>query len=210
MALIRRQKLLDREVNRRDARLFIIATEDEETEPKYFETFTSPRVKVEVLASQGGRSSPEFVLQRLAEMTRRYALDAADELWLVLDVDQRQTRTLAQVCAAARRESFQVAISNPCFEVWLCRHFPACTEEEIALAATGRNAGDKLKRLWRRYLPPSATQIERTHLRSQARVACRRARESDDGDISAEHPWPVAPGTRVYELVENLLAALDE
>jgi hypothetical protein len=46
---INRTKLLDRQHDRRDARLFIIATEGAVTEKKYFQMFGNSRIKVEVL-----------------------------------------------------------------------------------------------------------------------------------------------------------------
>jgi hypothetical protein len=66
MGKINRTKLLDRQQDRRDAKLFIVATEGKETEKQYFRMFNSTRLKVEILATtEDGKSSPEYVLDRL-------------------------------------------------------------------------------------------------------------------------------------------------
>ena len=48
----------------RDDRLFVVATEDMHAPERYFDLFQNPRIKVRVLPTQGGLSSPEHVLER--------------------------------------------------------------------------------------------------------------------------------------------------
>lgn len=214
MKLTSRQKLRNRDTNTRDAKAFVIATEGAETERKYFEAFNvvrpfeRSRVSVKVLPPLNDRSAPQHVLQRLREFVNGQKLDPRDEIWLVIDVDTWEEHTLAKVCAAAKRLRFNVSVSHPCFEVWLCFHFQHCDDEIILQHTLGRDAPQKLKKLWRSHLPKSATQIELTVLRPLATIACQRARNYDHGDIDAAHPWPAAPGTRVYQLVERILKML--
>ena len=64
---IKRTKLINRAVNVRDARLYVVATEGEETEAQYLELFGSSRVRVVTLATRGdGCSAPRHVLDRLS------------------------------------------------------------------------------------------------------------------------------------------------
>lgn len=220
MALTRRSKLLDRTTNRLDAKAFVIATEGAETERAYFEAFNPPPVhrmpfepspiQVKVLPPLAHRSAPQHVLAQVHKFVKKQRLDPRDEIWLGVDVDNWQPRTLAKVCAAATRSRFGVVVSNPCIEVWHCYHFSSCHDADIHQEAHTKEAGQNLKRLWRRHLPPSATRIERTLLRPLARTACERARLADKGDIAPDHPWPAAPGTRLYVLTVKLLDALAE
>ena len=216
MGLISRQKLLDRDINTRDAMLFVIATEGAATEKDYFEAFNVPRpfsrsrVRVAVIPPLDNRSAPQHVLQHIQDFLKQQKLDARDEVWIVLDVDAWPEHALAKVCAAAKKVGIQVAVSHPCFEVWLCLHFESCGDDDIKKIAVGRDAAQKLKRLWRRHLPRNATQIERTVLHPFTKEACRRARVTDSGDLDAAHPWPAAPGTRVYRLVERIEELLSE
>jgi hypothetical protein len=65
---IPRTKLLDRQANYRDARLFIVATEGKETDKQYFEAFKGAAIKVVVLPTgEDNRSDPKCVLKRLQE-----------------------------------------------------------------------------------------------------------------------------------------------
>lgn len=216
MALTSRQKLLDRNANTRDAKIFIIATEGAETEKKYFETFNTTRpfersrVRVQILPPQQDRSAPQHTLKQLESYLQTQDLDSRDEVWLVLDVDTWPEHTLAKVCATAKRKGFDVAVSHPCFEVWYCLHFAECDYETLSQHAQGRDGAQKLKRLWRGYLPPSATKIELAVLRPKTPDACRRARDIDKGDIDAARPWPPSPGTRIYQLVESILKMLED
>lgn len=99
MAKIKRTKLLDREHDRRDTKLFIVATEGKETEKQYFGMFKSTRIKVEILATtEDGKSAPEYVLERLDKFKERYDLSNDDMLWLVSDVDRWRDKKLSSFC----------------------------------------------------------------------------------------------------------------
>jgi hypothetical protein len=49
-----------------------------------------------------------------------------DEIWLVFDRDKVPLSTLQQVLKEAQAEGFNVAFSNPKFELWLLLHDQAC------------------------------------------------------------------------------------
>ena len=80
MGKIKRTKLLDRKYDRRDVKLFIVATEGKETEKQYFGMFKSTRIKVEILATPDGKSSPEYVLKRLDIFKKQYDINEDDML----------------------------------------------------------------------------------------------------------------------------------
>ena len=131
MGKIKRTKLLEREHDWRDTKLFIVATEGKETEKQYFRMFNSTRIKVEILATtEDGKSSPEYVLERLDIFKKQYDLNEDDMLWLVSDVDRWGDKKLSDVCSQARQRGYNLAISNPCFEVWLTLHFENINTED--------------------------------------------------------------------------------
>lgn len=108
----------------RDASLFVIATEGEKTEAQYFSIFNSERVRVEILPTgPDGRSAPKHVLERLVKFQDQHALEAMDELWLVVDVDRQRPQFLDEVTRDAQAGGYRVAVSHPCFELWLLLHF---------------------------------------------------------------------------------------
>ena len=121
---ISRRGLLPRPAYVRDAGLFVVATEGEKTEAQYFSLFHSERVRVEVLPTgPDGLSAPKYVLERLVKYEERYALEEDDELWLVVDVDRQRDQFLDEVTRDAQHSGYHVAVSHPCFELWLLLHF---------------------------------------------------------------------------------------
>lgn len=60
-------------------------------------------------------------LVEYAEEQRRLAGDEFDEVWCVFDVDEFQD--VPRAMRDARAAGVEVAVSNPCFELWLILHF---------------------------------------------------------------------------------------
>ena len=122
---------------KRDYRLFAIACEGSVRERDYFECFEvlSSRISVDLIADidedgnvvVSSNSSPDHVLQRAQVYANNTDLIEDDQMWIVVDVDkwpEKQLSILAQECHS---RGWNLAISNPCFEVWLCYHM----EEDI-------------------------------------------------------------------------------
>lgn len=199
MAKIKRTKLLDRQQDRRDAKLFIVATEGKETEKQYFRIFNSSRIKVEILATtEDGKSSPEYVLERLDIFKERYDLDEDDMLWLVSDVDRWGAKKLSSVCSQARQKGYNLAISNPCFEVWLTLHF----EELNTQDRTCDNFKARLRTILGSY---NGSNLDISAYKQNIENAVNRAKNLHQ--ISRQD-WPPTLGTHVYRLVEILLESL--
>lgn len=220
MIMTSRTALINRKTNTRDPKIYVIVPEGAATERAYFEAFVpapaarapfkpSP-VVVKVLPPLDHHSSPRDLLKTVRAFVREQKLDLRDEVWLVFDVDRWPLQALAKVCGAARRGGFRVAVSNPCFEVWLCLHLAACRDEAIAHAAqnhgVGRSPGRNLKNLLRETLGSyNEARPDPAAFHPHLERAIERARARDD---PAQQHWPPAAGSRVYELVESLMAAL--
>ena len=189
-----RKKLIDRNVNVRDAKLCIIATEGEKTEKQYFALFQNPKIKVKILSTEGGLSAPNHVLERLDQFKANYNLGPEDSLWLIFDADRNRVAKLSDICQQATQKGFQLAVSNPCFEFWLLLHhfeaedFTDCKAVEAAL----------------KYRMGS---YNKTNLRTELYKplladAVRRAKALH---TNTEERWPEPFGTHVYKVVETLL-----
>ncbi|MFL6074029.1 MAG: RloB family protein [Mycobacteriales bacterium] len=93
------------------------------TEPAYLEGLKSwarnPAVRVRV-KPRGG--SPQQLVQYAIEVLRRER-ENFDEAWCVFDVDDFD---IAEAVAHARRAGIELAVSNPCFELWLLLHHGMC------------------------------------------------------------------------------------
>lgn len=193
----RRRRPLDRsQEHLRDTQLVIIAAEGRQTEHDYFAMFRSTRIQVKVLsADDQNRSAPEYVLERLRAFRERYQLGAGDSLWLMLDVDRWGSGKLAAVAREAKSVGFGLAISNPCFEVWLLYHLTAdirdtnrCRDIEQELRRATGHGYNKSKLKPERFEP---------HLRA----ALERAEAKDP---SPRGRWPDRLGSHVYRVIRSL------
>jgi hypothetical protein len=198
MGKIDRKRLLPRQHNWRESKLFIIAVEGEVTEKEYFSIFQSTRVQVKVLHTTDGESAPDYVFDRLAEFNKKYDLDEDDELWLVFDVDRWGSEKLSRICREARQKNYKLAISNPCFEVWLCLHFQPLDRRDKTCK--------HFKARWRGLFAASGgneSDIEVYKSNIQNAIALSKASTQSDQEY-----WPSSIGTHVYKLAESILVSM--
>jgi hypothetical protein len=192
----------------RDDRAFVVATEDTYAPAQYFDAIREPRVIIKVLGSDGPLSAPQHVVERLKE-AKRVAVAAGDllrgdEFWVLLDTDHwvkpNHIAGLQQALLEARQAGFLIAISNPCFELWLLLHH----EDVPPGSVFGRCAevGKKLRARLGRYNKcgvcvedfPAATIDD----------AIRRARALEANPDQPTGYWPEKAGTRVFQLLEAI------
>lgn len=182
--------------------LILVVCEGEVTEPAYIEGFrlahgaTTVRVRV---VSPGG--DPRALVERAAELRdeARGRADregddnlAYDEVWCVFDVDAHAR--LPEARRIAKREAVQLAVSNPCFELWLILHFA-----EQAAHLHPRRAGQLLQK----HLPGYAKRIRFDDLAGGYEEATRRAIALDRRHADARTDG-ANPSTGVYRLTERI------
>jgi hypothetical protein len=195
--------------NYRDDRFFIIASEDTDAPLQYFENLQLPRVKVFVIPTpkNSGLSSPAHVLERLkkafASARGRNEVQEHDEFWLLLDTDHRFKGThLPSTLSAlreARQNNFGIAVSNPCFELWLLLHHADVSLDDSLLSC--KNIEARIRDLLGSYNKTSIKAFD--FPRSNIDRAIERARALDS---SNNINWPSIMGTHVYILMERILS----
>ncbi len=109
--------------------LILIICEGRETEPNYFRGLRDGEVvrqhfRIVVQKGKGG-SCLAVVQLAIAEKEKAAARgENFDEIWCVFDVESVAPREPAsQARTLAAKHEIQLALSNPCFEVWLLAHF---------------------------------------------------------------------------------------
>jgi hypothetical protein len=132
-----RQKAVGRPLKRRVAtrrprKTLLIFCEGERTEPEYLNALKrQPSVRdvaavdLRVETGQGG-SVPRTLVSLAADAHSRAVDEEAeiDEFWCVFDVEwPRNHPGLKDAIEQARQNDIQLAVSNPCFELWLILHF---------------------------------------------------------------------------------------
>ena len=177
-------------------KLFVLAVEGRKTEKEYFALFMQKGsvVKVECLPS-GNNSSPKKVLRRMEVRLRSEALESSDEAWLVVDRDKWPDEQVLLLHAWTNKAAnYSLALSNPKFEYWLLLHF-----EDGQGVVTARDCDERLKK----YLPDYDKGIDsQKFTRLRIDQAIQHAAARDEGGT-----WPSKPGSTVYRLVQNILAA---
>ena len=202
----------------RDARLIVIASEGKDTERIYFKAlakeYTNPRVHVHILersVDEQNNSSPEYVLKQLNDYKSQYELEADDELWLVIDKDRWTEAMLSHIATECSQEvAMHMALSNPCFELWLLLHIEDATslipEEQMLWMENRRkskNADPYLKvRLRQKIGSYNESSYDTLSLIAHVEDAIERARALDKNPADR---WPQTLGTRVYLLAESIM-----
>lgn len=178
----------------RDASLFVIACEGAVREKEYFSHLgeLTSRIRVKVLDNKDGNSAPRWVLDAAARYVDEFRLEDSDQLWFVMDVDhwpESQLRAIHDECGI--RPNWFMALSNPCFEVWLYLHVDdikncdAKTCQELKSALAEKVPGGYSKR---KFIPL----IRDAHNRSEA---------LDQGDT---HFVPGSMKTKLYLLTSQI------
>jgi hypothetical protein len=178
----------------RDDRLFIVACDDTYAPKQYFDFYRITRIQVHVVPTEDGKCAAEDVLRRLLHVEH----EDDDERWMLLDTDHytqgAHLRSFTSALAEAKRQGVNVALSKPCFELWLLLH-----HEEESKVVHLSNAGEVEIRLREKL-----GKYNKKNLRSDdyplsaVTNACNRAEKLDalvsGGDI------PQGNTSRVYQL----------
>lgn len=202
----------------RDARLFVVATEGAETEPQYFKALVSEQwyrntsVHLELLDGSDKGNAPLQVLKRLDIFAKNYHLKSDDELWLVIDRDFQSwtPQEIALVAQQCHKKRYHLALSNPCFELWLLLHVADPSEftpQEKEAMLHNTKTSKKARTYLEKMLVEIVGQYNKTKLCTNdflpfVELAIHRAKPLD---TTPDARWIDSLGTRVYQLVEKLI-----
>lgn len=123
----------------RDSFLLLIICEGQNREPDYFSFFEglSSRVKIIPVKSDHG-SSPTQLMSKAEEVEEKFAVDPIDDkVWFIIDTD-RWGKQLHEIRTACNNRAYwNIAQSNPCFEVWLYFHVKEMLPEGKDISTCG-------------------------------------------------------------------------
>ncbi|OON73024.1 RloB family protein [Streptomyces tsukubensis] len=185
---------LSRETDTRDSldRLLVVCGA-ETTESDYLNGFKAAlkrrTLSVRVTERPG---SPSQVVQYAA---KRWGGSGGefDQVWCVVDVDAFEDLDRAQ--ALARREAIELAVSNPCFELWLLLH-----HADHRGWVAGYQALKPLLEKYAEVRPDKSVDFVRDYGGGRWEQAAKRARE-----LAPEHSeHENNPSTRVWRLVHTI------
>lgn len=191
---------------KRDYRLFAIACEGGKREADYFQLLESlsQRITIDIIEDKVSdtemkmkyetKSAPKWLLDRAVKYIEKEGLIDEDELWFVLDIDRwktEQIREIAELCEI--NPNWHIAISNPCFEVWLYFHMSSTIPNEVK-----QNCKKTKNKL--------ATLTDNGYNKDEYILKIDEAiKNSKDSDSNKNHFLPKKGETKVYLLAESLI-----
>lgn len=169
------------------ARILVVCG-GERTEPTYLkglrDSLNNRAVDIKVLSK--GRAPAQVVGYAVAQWTPDF-----DEVWCVLDVDEFD---LAEAIGLAREHGINLAVSNPCFELWLLLHHADCRTHCAGYRGVTRHL--------KRHVPTyDKTRLDYVDYAPGVANAVRRAKDLDPTGSE----YRKNPSTSVWRLVELLL-----
>lgn len=170
----------------------LIVCEGERTEPEYLEGFRracrNPRVNIKTVSQ---RTTPEGLVKKAVELRDKAVADEAayDSVWCVFDVDEHPS--LPQAREQARAGRIDLAISNPCFELWLLLHFRD---------SPGMQDRKRVRELLRPHVPRYDKAVDYATYATGHPHAVERAERLDQAAEKASEPGR-NPSTGVYRLI---------
>lgn len=99
--------------------------EGSETEIRYFKKFRSRECNIDIVPIPSQYKSADKLVQK-ARATIGYSPyypDEGDMIWCVFDRDDNTNAMLSKAKQVAIKEGYQIAFSNPSFEIWFLLHF---------------------------------------------------------------------------------------
>jgi transposase InsO family protein len=189
----------------------LVVVEGRVTEPEYIAAVKRSRRmdSIEVLVEQGHTDPIGIVNHAKARRRQAGRTDPFDQVWCVFDVEAKLTQQarhgLREALDSATRADISIALSNPCFEIWLLWHRAdqtgqidshavqrRCVEVGITHPEGGKHIldGDSLVGSCFGAATTRARDADRTHDRN-----------------GAETPEDRNPSSGVYRLIEAIYAA---
>jgi hypothetical protein len=182
--------------------LILVVCEGAVTEPQYIDGFRIEQgantVRVHVKAPGG---DPKALVEtainlagEAAEQARRVGDDNLryDEVWCVLDVDEHVR--LGEARLIGKASDVHLAVSNPCFELWLLLHF---ADQTAALSR--KRASELLKK----HLPSYVKHVRFEDMAAGYGEAAQRAAALDNRHSQAGTE-DGNPSSGVYRLTERI------
>jgi hypothetical protein len=173
--MAKRDSLRRRPPHRRPLPRILIVCEGTRTEPSYFQDMRRLcRSPIDLELSPGG--TPKTLVERAAkkkkEATKLGKKDRNllyDSVWCVFDVDEHPFLPEAKEQATAN--GIHLAVSNPCFELWLLLHF----QDQRAHIER-----DRVQRLFRDCIPDYGKDVPCERLLPLCEDAVQRAQALED------------------------------
>jgi hypothetical protein len=186
----------------RDDRLFLVACDDTYAPKQYFSFLRLSRVQIHVVETDDTKSAAVYVLERL----KKVSFEVDDERWMVLDTDHcielNHFSSFIQALIEARQAGIKIALSKPCFELWLLLHH--VSEGDVIGLRNASETEAKLREVLGEY---NKTNLKPEHYPLASIAAAITRAERLDAQVQGGDR-PEKNTTRVYQLLKAILASI--
>jgi len=178
--------------------VILVLCEGEKTEPQYLyqleASYRKARIKLEIVVKH---DKPKKLVERAkrlkdeAEKAARSERDvnlAYDSVWCVFDIDNHSL--VPEAIRMAQDNGIDLAVSNPCFELWLLLHFRD---------SPGMHDRHTIQRMLKKFVPEYDKGVRYSDYENNHQNAVKRAAHMDRAAHEANEPGR-NPSTGVYRL----------
>lgn len=201
-------------------KMFVLSYEGKISEKKYFEDFRNSELfndsgLIEIISLKrptNRGSDPISVKKLLLEAKKEYRFKDTDEFWLIIDRDDWEeihNHNFDKLVEDCKKENnFFLAMSNPCFEIWLILHLKDINEfdeeEKIKIMSNEKISNSK------NYIDKVLSEIQGRgyNKRPNPRIFSPLTKTAIDrakGLDNENQDYPEQLGTHIYKLIEKLI-----
>lgn len=178
---------------KRYKRKYLLVCEGDVTEPEYFDQLKGlyREAIINITCLKNHHSDPTSLIKRANREI--HSLLKGDELWIILDMDEWTKEQFAELEQwSAPQKGRYVAISRPCFEIWLIMHETTLNDwsKKACQSYFSENISRGKKGLRLNWL--TAEKLKK---------AVTQAKTRDTGQVGI---IPNVPTSKVYQLIENI------
>jgi len=182
----------------------LIATEGvNKTERNYFLEFNRKQDFYRIVLASGSSTDPIGIVKEAILSYEKFGLEtvSGDIAYAVFDTDFGKEMQIEEARSLAKKNGIKLALSNPCFEVWLMLHFRFSTKGYYS----NEEVNAEISKIWPDYRK-NISSFESIH--SQGKTAINRAnrlkRFHTETGAKGEIEY-CNPSTDVHRIVELLI-----
>ena len=185
---------------------YLIFTNGEETEKKYFKKFKKPITieKFEV-KTKGGKDPLTLVKKANKQIEYEGLKEKYDEIWVVFDIDDYELESIDEAIGLAKSNDIHVAYSNQCIELWFLIHLIDKSPEN---PIPRESLFDEIDKIFKSKFDDNykKTKYINDYLRPYIDKAIERAKELEKYfmDKKFKSVNDMNPSTSIYKLIEKL------
>ncbi|MCK5040236.1 MAG: RloB domain-containing protein [Candidatus Aenigmarchaeota archaeon] len=192
---------------RKPKRKVIIVCEGKKTEIIYFNGFKTRWSGVEIIPLHGKCTDPKNIVDFAKEEMHNWSidLDEGDGVWCAFDVDENKNNVLKDEYEHAKTKNIQIALSNPCFELWFLLHY-----KQILSPISRKDTMVELKKFIKDY---EKNKNINPLLEKKLSTAIKNARKLNEKHEKEKTPLigrESNPSTQVFKLVEFIQQLIEK